>query len=41
MKRSLWEKSGRYLLPVYFVGVLLYLLLPLLLVIPMSISETR
>ncbi|CAO3376136.1 ABC transporter permease [Azospirillum argentinense] len=41
MKRSLWEQSGRYLLPVYFVGVLLYLLLPLLLVIPMSISETR
>ena len=41
MKRSLWERSGRYLLPVYFCGVLLYLLLPLLLVIPMSISETR
>ncbi|KAA0685007.1 ABC transporter permease [Azospirillum brasilense] len=41
MKRTLWEQSGRYLLPVYFVGVLLYLLLPLLLVVPMSVSETR
>lgn len=41
MRQSLWERSGRVLLPAYFFGVLLYLLLPLLLVVPMSVSETR
>ena len=39
--RSLWELTGKYFLPVYIVLMLLYLLAPLLLVVPMSVSETQ
>jgi ABC-type spermidine/putrescine transport system permease subunit II len=40
-KRTPWERMGSTALPLYFAMVLIYLLLPMLLVIPMSISETR
>lgn len=39
--RTKWEWAGRYLLPLYVTLILIYLLVPLLLVIPMSITETR
>ena len=40
MKGTLWDACGRSLLPVYFVVVVGYLVVPLLIVIPLSFSDT-
>src|SRR6478735_3139127 len=40
MKGTLWDSLGRSLLPLYFVFVVAYLVVPLLIVVPLSFSDT-
>ncbi|MBD2749556.1 ABC transporter permease [Microvirga sp. BT688] len=40
MKGTLWDSLGRSLLPLYFVFVVAYLVIPLLIVVPLSFSDT-
>ena len=40
MKGTWWDACGRTLLPLYFVLVIAYLVVPLLIVVPLSFSDT-
>ncbi|GAU86780.1 ABC transporter permease [Bosea sp. BIWAKO-01] len=40
MKGTLWDTCGRTLLPLYFLLILAYLVVPLLIVVPLSFSDT-
>ncbi len=40
MRGTLWDACGRNLLPIYFVAVVGYLVVPLLIVVPLSFSDT-
>ena len=40
MKGTLWDSLGRSFLPLYFALVIAYLVVPLLIVVPLSFSDT-
>ena len=40
MSSTLWDRCGRTVLPVYFALMIAYLVVPLLIVFPLSFSDT-